>query len=100
MNMMLRPKKDGTGVSVCKSPEHAVGKRRCNHLHCSENNSIQSLPINYDKETHSYFVEVTDDSLNMTIREQKKYIKNMVQEFKQSITEQQRNNILSAIRAA
>lgn len=52
----MREKKDGSGASICSSPDNLVGVGRCNHL-VSEHGDPS---VSYDADQKAYQVNLND----------------------------------------
>lgn len=90
---VLRPNKNG-GVSRCSSPDHLVGKGRCNHIAGSIAN------LQYDKESKSYSVDVKDYDLQKKESDKEKIenISKYLDSGKKEISKEKREEIYLKIR--
>jgi len=69
MQKVLRPLKDGSGCSLCSSPDEKVGHGRCRHVL----DDSADIKVDVNKQERCVYINISDDkeSLSMKAKEEK-----------------------------
>jgi intergrase/recombinase len=88
---VMRPRKDGTGYSLCVAKEENVGKRRCVHI-------LTDASFEVVKQDGINFINITGEDTELTIKATEKKVKDYISALSNALTQTEKDEILKALR--
>ena len=93
---VLRPRKDGNGMSMCYAAEENVGKRRCCHVMSDASIQVQQVGdtnfINIDG-------QINKEDVRISIEASTTKLKNYMESLSQGLDTKERKKIIRILRS-